>query len=129
MTRGSMMNGPTPIISSMLKATAERRPMRRWRVAAEVAEAIIMRQFRSPDCTLTGSMIFAQRAIRIVTLAAFAGLAGAGTLRLAAQEATQQPTQQAVSQSAPQGHELALVPHDEASEIALPLPADRGAAG
>jgi hypothetical protein len=24
------MKGPTPIISSMLKSTAERRPMRRW---------------------------------------------------------------------------------------------------
>ena len=69
-------------------------------------------------------MIFAKKAIRIVTLAAFAGLAGAGTLRLAAQEATQQPTQQ----SAPQGHELALVPLAEASEIALPLPEDRGQA-
>jgi LmbE family N-acetylglucosaminyl deacetylase len=73
-------------------------------------------------------MIFSKRVQRIVTDAVLAGLMLAGTLRLAAQEATQQPTQQAVSQSAPQGHELALVPHDEASEIALPLPEDRGQA-
>jgi hypothetical protein len=26
------MKGPTPIISSMLNSTAERKPMRRWRV-------------------------------------------------------------------------------------------------
>jgi LmbE family N-acetylglucosaminyl deacetylase len=69
-------------------------------------------------------MIFAKRVQRIVTDAVLAGLMLAGTLRLAAQETAQQPTQQ----SAPQGHELALVPHDEASEIALPLPEDRGQA-
>jgi LmbE family N-acetylglucosaminyl deacetylase len=69
-------------------------------------------------------MIFAKRAIRIITLAAFASLAGAGTLRLAAQEAAQQPTQQSV----PQDRDLALVPLPEASEVALPLPEDRGAA-
>ena len=28
-TSGSVMNGPTPIISSILNSTAERRPMRR----------------------------------------------------------------------------------------------------
>jgi hypothetical protein len=38
MTSGSVMKGPTPIISSMLKRTAERRPMRRSRCGAEVAE-------------------------------------------------------------------------------------------
>ena len=48
----------------------------------------------------------------------------AGTLCLAAQQAVQQPTQQFT----PQGHELALVPLAEASEIAIPLPEDRGAA-
>jgi LmbE family N-acetylglucosaminyl deacetylase len=73
-------------------------------------------------------MIFAKSVQRIVTGTVLAGLMQVGTLRLAAQEATQQPAQQAVSQSAPQGHELALVPHDEASEIVLPLPEDRGQA-
>src|ERR1035437_7511953 len=38
------MNGPTPIISSMLKRTAERRPMRRWRVAGDLAEVRVIVQ-------------------------------------------------------------------------------------
>src|SRR5579863_7756750 len=42
MTRGKVMKGPTPIISSMLKSTAERRPMRRSRCAAGVAEGGII---------------------------------------------------------------------------------------
>jgi hypothetical protein len=37
------MKGPTPIISSMLKRTAERRPMRRSRVAEVDAGEIIGR--------------------------------------------------------------------------------------
>src|ERR1039458_83734 len=120
MTRGSAMKGPTPIISSILKATAERRPMRRGRLAAGMEEGWGMRLFRSPDCTLTGSMILAERVQRVVVGAALAGLMLAGTLRLAAQDTAQKP--------APQGHELALVPLAEASEIALPLPEDRGQA-
>src|ERR1035441_3845194 len=120
MTSGSAMKGPTPIISSMLKATAERRPMRRCRVSAEVAEVNVMRHFRSPDCTLTGSMFLTQRAFRAVVLAAFAGLAGAVALSLVAQQTAQQPT--------PQSNEQMLVALPEASEIALPLPEDRGAA-
>ena len=53
-TSGSVMNGPTPIISSMLKRTAERRPMRRSSVAegAGVGEGKDMSRRRSPDCTL-----------------------------------------------------------------------------
>jgi LmbE family N-acetylglucosaminyl deacetylase len=69
-------------------------------------------------------MIFPKRVQRIVTDAVLAGLMLAGTLCLAAQQAVQQPTQQFT----PQGHELALVPLAEASEIAIPLPEDRGAA-
>jgi hypothetical protein len=37
------MNGPTPIISSILKATAERSPMRRWRVLPELEESVIVK--------------------------------------------------------------------------------------
>src|SRR5579863_2003414 len=43
MTRGKVMKGPTPIISSMLKRTAERRPMRRSRCAEGEEMGIIGR--------------------------------------------------------------------------------------
>src|ERR1035437_207608 len=85
------MKGPTPIISSILKATAERRPMRRWRGAAELEEARGMRLFRSPDCTLATGMIRIERAFRAVVFAGLASLAAAGALPLAAQQAAQPP--------------------------------------
>ena len=78
------MNGPTPIISSMLKATAERRPMRRWRVLAELELGKFMRLLRSPDCTLTGDMIRFEKVQRAVTCAVLAGLMLAGTHRATA---------------------------------------------
>jgi|CZKF01.1.fsa_nt_gi LmbE family N-acetylglucosaminyl deacetylase len=65
-------------------------------------------------------MFLTQRAFRAVVLAAFAGLAGAVALSLVAQQTAQQPT--------PQSNEQMLVALPEASEIALPLPEDRGAA-
>jgi hypothetical protein len=65
-------------------------------------------------------MIFPNRVQRVVVGAVFAGLMLAGALSLTAQEAA--------TQSAPQSNELTLVPLPEASEIALPLPEDRGAA-
>jgi LmbE family N-acetylglucosaminyl deacetylase len=65
-------------------------------------------------------MIFANRFQRAVTGAVLTGLMMAGMLHLAAQ--------QAARQSAPQGNQLTLVPLPEASEIAMPLPEDRGAA-
>src|ERR1035441_4270361 len=43
MTSGKVMKGPTPIISSMLKRTAERRPMRRSSVGEAEAGGIIGR--------------------------------------------------------------------------------------
>src|SRR5271157_5735985 len=78
-TSGSVINGPTPIISSMLKATAERRPMRRWRGLAELELGKFTRLVRSPDCTLTGDMIRFDRVQRAVTGAVLAGLMLAGT--------------------------------------------------
>jgi len=52
------MNGPTPIISNMLKRTAERIPMRRWRgaVSAVMDEVGFIGSMRSPDCTLVRSI-------------------------------------------------------------------------
>jgi LmbE family N-acetylglucosaminyl deacetylase len=61
-------------------------------------------------------MIFTQRVQKAIFGAALAGLILAGVARLAAQQA------------APQANESALVPLAEPSEIALPLPEDRGAA-
>ena len=80
--------------------------------------------FRSPDCTLTGMMILFAKIQRVVTGAALAGLMGwfAGVGVLTAQ------------QDASQGHVLvqtndaANIVRPEASDIALPLPEDRGAA-
>jgi LmbE family N-acetylglucosaminyl deacetylase len=65
-------------------------------------------------------MILAVRVQRAVVGAVLAGLMLAGALYLAAQEAAQQP--------ALRDNFIALVPLAEPSEIALPLPEDRGAA-
>jgi LmbE family N-acetylglucosaminyl deacetylase len=65
-------------------------------------------------------MIFANRIQRVATSAVLAGLMLAGTLLLAAQQTAQQPL--------PKGNDLTQVPLPEASEIALPLPEDRGQA-
>src|ERR1035438_1787829 len=89
MTRGRVMNGPTPIISSMLKRTAERRPMRRSRVVVVLDEGRVMRLSCSPDCTLTRSMFLSMRVRRVLVGAALAGLiaVGAGCWSVAAQQA------------------------------------------
>src|ERR1039458_3245233 len=122
MTRGSVMNGPTPIISSMLKRTAERRPMRRWRVAvsAEMGGDLDMRRIRSPDCTLTGVMFLAERVRRIYLPAAVTALAGLmllGAHVLAAQQANS--ATETLTFSGPAA---------EPNAIALPLAEDRGEA-
>jgi LmbE family N-acetylglucosaminyl deacetylase len=65
-------------------------------------------------------MIRIERVLRAVVLAALASLAAAGTLPLMAQQAAQPPAIQA--------SQLASIPLPEPSEIALPLPEDRGAA-
>jgi LmbE family N-acetylglucosaminyl deacetylase len=65
-------------------------------------------------------MIRIERVLRAVVLAALASLAAAGTLPLMAQQAAQPPAIQA--------SQLASIPLREPSEIALPLPEDRGAA-
>jgi hypothetical protein len=65
-------------------------------------------------------MIRIEQAIRAVVLAALASLLAAGALPLAAQQAAQ-PAAKPASQ-------LAAIPFPEPSEIALPLPEDRGAA-
>jgi LmbE family N-acetylglucosaminyl deacetylase len=118
------MKGPTPIISSMLKRTAERRPMRRWSVAvlAEVGEWRDMKLSRSPDCTLTEIMFFPKRVHQSVANVALTAviLAGAGVWDLDAQTAAQP------ADSTKSG--LAEVPLPEASAVALPLPEDRGQA-
>src|SRR4051812_25439351 len=114
-TSGRVMNGPTPIISSMLKRTAERRPMRRSRCAglAEVWDGLVMRLMRSPDCTLAENMFFAQRVVRAaVSLTALAGLIlSSSPIQLAAQKVAD-----------------GNLPPREPSTVALPLPEDRGAA-
>ena len=66
--------------------------------------------FRSPDCTLTAEMNRAERTLRGAALAAFVGLLATGALRLSAQQ------------------RAFAFPLSEPSEIALPLPEDRGAA-
>ena len=65
-TSGSVINGPTPIISNILKSTAARSPMRRSSVPLppEVEEVNVIGLIRSPDCTLTESMLFADRSQR-----------------------------------------------------------------
>jgi LmbE family N-acetylglucosaminyl deacetylase len=68
-----------------------------------------------------GKMIFSKRVRRALTSAVLTGLMLAGALRMTAQQAAQQ--------SAPQANLIARVPLPEASEIALPLPEDRGQAG
>jgi LmbE family N-acetylglucosaminyl deacetylase len=65
-------------------------------------------------------MIFTKRVQRALTSAVLAGLMLAGALCITAQQAAQQ--------SAPQDNLIAGVPLPEASEVALPLPEDRGAA-
>src|ERR1035437_10292377 len=89
-------------------------------------EARVMRLVSSPDCTLTAGMIRAERVQRTVAGVApakliLAGLllAGAGALRVAAQQAVQQPAPTRA---------FVPVPLPEASEIALPLTEDRGQA-
>src|ERR1039458_4562480 len=131
------MKGPTPIISNILKATAERRPMRRSSEPLlpvvpemEMEEGVIgtMRfSNRTPaDCTLRASMFFADRVRRVYGPAAVAALAGlilvaVSPLRLAAQQSAQKP--------APQGSsEFAAIPLPEPSPIALPIAEDRGQA-
>ena len=114
------MKGPTPIISSMLKATAERRPMRRWRVLAELELGKFMRLMRSPDCTLTGDMIRFEKVQRVVTCAVLAGLMLTGMHYAAAQVKTQQS---ALAEGA-----YAAIPLPEPNEVVLPLPEDRGCA-
>src|SRR4051812_41037723 len=120
MTRGRVMKGPTPIISSMLKRTAERRPMRRSRCAGvlEAVERSFGRLMPSPDCTLTMTMFFTRRVVRTaVSLAAVAGLfLSSSRMYVGAQEGAGAPAQR---------HDL---PPREPSTVALPLPEDRGAA-
>jgi LmbE family N-acetylglucosaminyl deacetylase len=81
-----------------------------------------MRRLRSPDCTLTGSMFLYQRVQRAVVGVAVAGLIllGAGPLRMGAQPAGQQ--------AVPEGRQYSAFALPEPSEIALPLPEDRGQA-
>src|SRR3954454_8916625 len=73
---------------------------------------------RSPDCTLTKSMFFAQRVVRTaVSVAAVAGLLfSSSPIQLNAQE-----------DAAASRTETSLPPREPAS-VALPLPEDRGAA-
>src|ERR1035441_313428 len=112
MTRGRVMKGPTPIISSMLKRTAERRPMRRCRVAGLLDESRFIRRSCSPDCTLTGSMFLSMRVREVAVGAALAGLiaAGAGWRNAAAQQTS--GTQKTV---------LEAIPLPEPAVVALPL--------
>jgi LmbE family N-acetylglucosaminyl deacetylase len=70
------------------------------------------------DCTLTAEMNRAGKAFRAVVLAAVAGLLAAGALCLNAQQTT-----------TPSAPDLASIPLPEPSEIAQPLPENRGAAG
>ena len=97
--------------------------MRRWRVAglAEVGGERDMRRLRSTDCTLTGSMFLPLRVHQTIVPAALAALAigRRGPVWLCAQQAA------AVGCSA----RLTDLPSAEPSDIALPLPEDRGAGG
>src|SRR5215469_16063335 len=101
------MNGPTPIISSMLNRTAERSPMRRsrWAEAALLLDVWVGTLMRSPDCTLTKSMFFAPRVVRTaVSVAAVAGLLlSSSPIQLVAQEPAE-----ARQQSAPESRQPAL---------------------
>src|SRR4051794_23983389 len=117
MTSGKVMNGPTPIISSMLKRTAERRPMRRSRCAwlAPGLDVGGGRLMRSPDCTLAKSMFFTQRVVRAaVSLAVLAGLLLSSS---PIQVNAQQPAEAT-------GREDTALPPREPSSVALPLPED-----
>src|SRR3954465_13081720 len=119
-TSGNVMNGPTPIISSMLNRPPARRPMRRSRCAglASGFEAGVGRLMRSPDCTLTKSMFFAQRVVRpAVTLAALAGLFFSSS-----------PIQLNAEQAAEASRTETSLPPREPASVALPLPEDRGTA-
>src|SRR6516165_12678281 len=111
------MNGPTPIISSMLKSTAARRPMRLSRVTdlseielPEMDEDGIIQQSCCPDCTLTRTMSFFGKPHRAAAVTAFAGLVFSvvGSLDLNAQQSTAAPPA-----------------HSEPQVTALPLPEDR----
>src|SRR5665213_1623736 len=95
------MNGPTPIISSMLNSTAARSPMRlcRWAVLSEDEEVGIMRLARSPDCTLASSMVFVERVHRAAVSAALAGLLLSASI--AQLHAQQRAAQAALPASAP----------------------------
>jgi LmbE family N-acetylglucosaminyl deacetylase len=73
-------------------------------------------------------MFFAERVQRAVTGAVFAGLILSGALCLTAQETAQKAAQQPTQQPASAVREFASIPLPEPSEIALPLPEDRGQA-
>ena len=83
----------------------------------------LMQRMRSPDCTLTGSMVITDRVRRILGSALSAVLTGLillGAHPLAAQQPAPQPRDAAT--------ELAAVPFREPSDIALPIAEDRGQA-
>src|SRR5215472_5530386 len=121
------MNGPTPIISSMLNSTAERNPMRRWscpdcacNVSSDVDKGGIIPLHCCTDCTLSTTMFFFQElrrtyADRSLTASIAAGLAAfAATSSLLAQQA------------APSAQSSSTLP--EPQVVALPLHEDRGEA-
>src|SRR5581483_9524648 len=115
------MNGPTPIISSMLKSTAERRPMRRssFSLLADGCECRDMRLLCSPDCTLALTMFLFRKShsfAACVALTSLVSLQASTVLR-----AAQAPQSSAES-------ELAAVSLPEPTANALPLPEDRGQA-
>jgi LmbE family N-acetylglucosaminyl deacetylase len=116
------MNGPTPIISSMLNSTAERRPMRRWSNAEvpavvddKITRATPSFEATLADCTLAGTMFFAERVPRVAASAVLAGLILSGT----------QPNLLVAQQ---EGVSVAELPPAEPQTAALPLAEDRGQA-
>src|ERR1700733_7302341 len=114
------MNGPTPIISSMLKSTAERRPTRlaRGSLPADVGGWRAMERIRSTDCTLAMTMFFLRRLPQTIACTALAAL-----LAMSADRGSILAQRDAASRAE---SELAAVPLPEPSAEALPLPEDRG---
>jgi LmbE family N-acetylglucosaminyl deacetylase len=102
--------------------------MRRWSVPVppEMDEETVMSLIRSPDCTLTESMILADRFHQAAAGTVIAGLILTGVLsvRLAGQQSVQQPALPPV----PAAPMLALPPLPEPGESAMPLPEDCGQA-
>src|SRR5580704_5128702 len=117
MTSGRVMKGPTPIISSMLKSTAERRPMRRsrWDGLPDWGEGTEIKRARCTDCTLAMTMILAKRlhCAALPLALATVVIATANPRVLAGQEKSAAALE---------------LPAEEPSSIALPLALDRGQA-